>query len=863
MNAKNRLTLPTAFRRVLWIIAGLAAAAAVLFLARYVIHYRAYDEYRQYIVQPAAKTEAEALKPLKDPENAVPGFVLAAQNDRLGLYLKEKTAEIALYDRKSGLTVYSNPQDAADDPVARSGLNQANLKSQFILNYLDTNSREGTPWSSYAKCVENGQIEYLQLENGFRAVYTLSNEKLMLVPQQMTAEWYGILSASGKKQAAKSYVLDEETGLYVLKSQGVTARHRQQIDADARKAGFTMEDYAEMQALAEEEESEAAESTSFVVALDYTLTPDGLTVTIPHAELAETGGAKIRTIQLLPFFGAAGTAEKGVIVVPDGSGALIRFNNGKNTAPQYNQNIYDLDLIDSDITATQNMQSARLALFGICREDCGLLVSCGRGAALASVTADVAGRNNSYNYAYFTFGLRRTDTLMVAGEEAIVAEQDSYPVDCAVSYRILDGEYTGYNGLARAVRESLLADGSLTLKTEKSGDIPFYCDILCGVRETAHWMGVQYLRVMPMTTFAQAEEILSGLRQEQVGNLRVNLQGWMNGGYYHDPVNHVSVQDGLGGARGLQSLRAAAAETGGKIYPDAALQQVTEIAKGFLRSEEASRYYAKGYVAEFGTVSPVSMRRTATMGFTERAYMLLSPRFLPRYAASLASAAERLGLDALSLRDLGNEVHADKRRTNVISREADLDLVRHAFGVIGAGERELMVSGGNDYSFPYVRHVINAPVEATMFAIVDEQIPLWEMILHGSADYCGSPLNLMQSEDRRAALLHLIEYGASTHYTFTWQDAADMKYTGLNNNYATTFSSWKEEAAESYRFVNGALAGVSGAEMLRHDRLSDTLARVTYSNGTVLYVNSGEHEAEADGYRIPAMDYLAVGGENE
>ena len=34
MNEKNRLTLPTAFRRALWIIAGLAAAAAVLFLAR-------------------------------------------------------------------------------------------------------------------------------------------------------------------------------------------------------------------------------------------------------------------------------------------------------------------------------------------------------------------------------------------------------------------------------------------------------------------------------------------------------------------------------------------------------------------------------------------------------------------------------------------------------------------------------------------------------------------------------------------------------------------------------------------------------------------------------------------------------------
>ena len=258
MNEQNRLRLPTTARRVLWIIAALAVIAAGILLGWYLIHYRGYDEYRLYIEQPAAKTEAAALKTQKDPENGVPGFALVTQNDRLGLYLNEKTAEVALRDRTSGLVVYSNPQDAADDPVARSGLNQGNLKSQFILNYLDTNSREGTPWSSYAKCVENGQIEYFQAEIGFRAVYSLSNEKLMLVPRQMTAEWYGVLSNAGRKQTAKSYVLDEESGLYVLKSQGVTARNRQQIDADARAAGFTMEDYGEMESLAEAEESETA-----------------------------------------------------------------------------------------------------------------------------------------------------------------------------------------------------------------------------------------------------------------------------------------------------------------------------------------------------------------------------------------------------------------------------------------------------------------------------------------------------------------------------------------------------------------------------------------------------------------------------
>ena len=469
MKNPNKLPLPTAMRRTLWILAALAVIAAAVFLGWYLVNYRGYDAYKAYITAPAALEEGTELKTARDPENRVPGFSLAAENDRLGLYLEEKTAGIALYDKETGRVIYSNPQDAASDPVAKSGLNQGNLKSQFILNYLDTNSREGTPWSSYAKAVENGQIEYQRIENGFRAVYTLSNEKLMLVPRQMTAEWYEILSQAGKKQAAKSYVPDEESGLYVLKSQGVTARHRQQIDADARKAGFTIEDYEEMEALAEADDEEAAESLSFVITLDYTLTADGLRVTIPYEGISEAGGGKVRTIQLLPFLGAAGADEEGDLVVPDGSGALIHFNNGKTTAPQYNQSIYDLDLIDSDFTATQNIQTARLALYGICRKDYSVLATCDRGATLATVTADVAGRNNSYNYAYFTFRLRRTDTLVVAGEDAVVAEADAYPVDCAVTYRILDGEYTGYNGLAKAVREKLLADGSLAMKAEAKG----------------------------------------------------------------------------------------------------------------------------------------------------------------------------------------------------------------------------------------------------------------------------------------------------------------------------------------------------------------------------------------------------------
>lgn len=861
---QNAAGLPPRVKRILWMILTAALILAAVLIIRYVFRYKKYDAYKGIILPPVSYEEGSEFTPLKDEYKAVKGFVPAAENGTAVLYLNQKTAEVALYNKESGITVYSNPQDADKDPVARAG-NLENLKSQFILSYLDGNAKEGTAWNSYAKSVANGQMSFEGIENGVRVIYNLSNEKLLLVPDALTPEWYEIFINAGKKQAKKSYVLNEETGLYELKTQGVTARNRQQIDADAREAGFTMADFEQMQALLPpaEDAEEQAETLSFTVTLDWTLTDDGLEVTVPYEGLGEFGNGKLRAIQLLPMFGAAGAKETGEIVLPEGSGALIYFNNGKSASAQYNKNIYDLDPVDSDLTAPQNQQTVRLPIIGICREDCSLLVSCERGVSLAAITADVAGRNNSYNYAYFTFSLRRTDTLTISGESVIVAEKDLYPVDLKVRYALVSKNAGGYADIARAYRERLIQSGALERETDSAEDIPFYYDVIGGVKETAHILGVQYLRLLPMTSFGEAEQMIAELGKLGITNQSMNLQGWMNGGYYHDPVRKIKVIGKLGGEKGLASLIGCMNEAGGRVYPDAAVQQVSDIAKGFTPSAEASRYYAQGYVVNLARVSPVSLRRTDTMGYRELGYKLLSPRFLPRYAEALSEEAEELELTALSLRDLGNDLHADKRRAEVINREYALDLVKDAFAAISDGGRDILVSGGNDYCFPYVSAVIGAPLDATPYPILDEQIPLWEMIVHGSVSYAGSPVNMTQSEVRRADLLHLIDYGASVRYSFTWRDAAEMKYTGLNSSYATTFASWKEQAAEDYAFVNGALKYVSGAAMTGHTKLSDTLTRSDYSNGIGIYVNTGDSFASADGYTVAPYSYLVTGGEEQ
>ena len=858
-------------KRIVLIVlaAALVIAAAVVFflLQRFSLN----RDYLAFLPEAYTVEEGSAFSPIPEESGDVPGFQLAAENDLLKLYTKPATAEVAVYDRRSGVTVYSNPQEADSDPVANS-TNKDWLRSQFILEYLNASMTSGT-YDSYSMSVALGQAEAFSIPGGVRYVYDVGKhmEIRFYVPSVMSAERMDSLKAAMAEDAdglalvEQHYTLDEADGLYHRSTQASNnARIQNRIHNVVTAAGFTLEDYFEMEALAG---GESAETLTFRIALDYTLDGDSLKVEVPVSEIEERGGGLLQRVQLLRYMGAASAAETGDLVVPNGSGALIHFNNGKTNSAVYSQYVYDMDLVDADYNKTQNTEPVRMALFGICRADSTVLATIERGASLATINADVSGRYNNYNYAYPAFVLRGASRLTMFGTggadgDTTIAEKALYNEQLTVRYTLLDRDHAGYSGIAAAVREKWLAQGILQRK-EASGDIPFYYDVIGGVKETAHFLGVQRLRVLPMTTFEQAEEIATRLNTLGVKNQVMTYRGWMNGGYFHDATASVRVLRQLGGVKGLNALAQSMERRGGSFYGDVAFQKVTEISRNYWSSQETSRYYAAGYTVELGVTDPSTLRRTSSLGYAERWYYLLSPKFLNRYVdgfkSGLKDVADTVGI---ALRDLGDELHSDKRRTEIISREQALSVVRAQLASLESTGRGIQLSGGNDYAISRgVEHVVDAPMAATSFFIIDESIPLYQMILHGSVDYAGGYMNLKDSASARQDVLRLIEYGASCRWVFTWRDAADMKYTGLNNIYAATFSAWAEEAADTWRTVNEALSQVSGAVMLRHERLAEDLVKVTYDNGVALYVNYAAEPQTADGLTIPAEGWLTEGGE--
>lgn len=852
-------------KKLLTCIVGLILAVVVIWLANYLIRYYFFNDYKEDLSSYEYE-EGTEFSPISESKADVNGMVLAQENDNLKLYANTESGEVAIVDKRNGQITYSNPVNADEDGIANE-TNKNYMKSQIILDYFNTERIVGT-YDSYSYCTQRGQLEVEAIEGGIRFLYTMGDlsSETGIVPQYISQEALDdVLSKLSEKDAKSVSKKFKESNvadgyLEMLESTVKGASQLRKLNKYFEEAGFTQEDYVR------EMEGSGVEGLipmSFVIPLEYRLNEDSVDVSIPMSGVQENGGGSVFRIQLLRYMAAAGKEETGYMLVPNGSGSLINFNNGKSSADIYSEYLYGIDPMSAEYTVLENTENAKMALFGLFREDSSVFATIEDGASLAYLSAGVAGKINEYNYVYPTFVLRGNDKLAMFGTtgneaELPIVESNFYDANLTVRYTMLTEEEAGYEGAANHYRERLIAEGVLS-ETAAEGDIKFYYDVLGGVPMTKFFLGAQYDGMYTMTTFEEAEAISEDLTDRGITNQVMNYQGWMNGGYYHDVANRIRVPLSLGGKSGLEDLNETVKAGGGEMYVDVAFQKVTTISSRYSVSNETSRYYGSGYVGEFGLVNPATLRQTSGLGYYENRFYRISPKFLVRYTDKFTDKIQNYEVDGVSLRDMGNELHSDKRRTNVIHREMAKDIVTAQINELAQTGKKVMLNDSNDYAFAYADDIINVPLTANDYYIVDETVPFYEMLIHGYIDYSGSVINLSDTFDKTDIVLNLIETGASPHFIFSYESANEIKSTGLNRFYATTYDNWKEEALSIYTEVNGVLKQVNGAAITGHKILENGVRAISYSNGITIYVNPTYVDQTAEGITVSARSY-GIGG---
>ncbi len=796
------------------------------------------------------------------------------ENEELRFDMDPDTTHFAVTDKKNGKVWRSNPEDADKDPLALS-LEKSKLNSTLLLTYSTTNGVD-TLFNNFDYSIDEGAYEIEQGEDFIKVRYSIGKiEEEFVVPKSLTEERMEELTSQmdkGTARKVKGYYkkyeaddLDEDEQvlleqypaladgtLYILRDKASTNVKRMLVEKFA-EAGYTYEDYLADQGASEE--GEASELPIFNVSVMYRLDGNRLVVEIPMDEIEYRDSYPIYYLNVLPYFGAGGTQDEGYLLVPEGGGAVINFNNGKVDQNAYYANLYGWDYgqyRDAVVHETNTYFNA----FGIAKNGASFLCILDDGAPYASVNADISGKANSYNAvsAQYTMLHREVYEMGDRYESKIYMYEEGLPQEpLALNYIFLDSE--SYVDMAGAYREYLKETYGELFQEKEADDArtPTVVELVGAVDKIKQVAGVPVSRPLELTTFAEAKDIIADLLTGGVGNLSVRLTGWCNGGVRQKILNSVHVLGELGGKRGLSDLADYAKESGVDLY----LNGNTNYAynskpwNGFVTFLDAARLVSKD-VAKIHPYSTVTY--SAREG--EEAHYLLKASIIPEMADNLADAAGRYGAN-VAFADIGVDLSSDFNRKSPVSRQAALEAHVEKLNEIRDSGKKILIDMGNNYAVAYSDIVTNMNLRGSDYTILDTYVPVYQMALHGYVDYTGEPLNLTQNEEEQ--LLLSAEYGAGLAFTLMHESAFTLQNTLYTEYFGAEYEAWKDKLFALYARYDRELGHTFSQEMVDHEKLSATLSLTVYADGTRVYVNHGYEEAETlDGTSVPARDYLVV-----
>nr|MDD6335115.1 DUF5696 domain-containing protein [bacterium] len=601
-----------------------------------------------------------------------------------------------------------------------------------------------------------------------------------------------------------------------------------------------------------------------VVPIEMRLAEEGLRIVVPVNDISEDSDYDTLTeLDIAPYFGAGGVDTDGYTLIPDGSGTIIEFNNGKTTAPDYSAPVYDQDKIFEVVRTTYGVETVRLPVFGQRHvdpetgADHGWVGIIEKAAGLGTITASVSGKLNSYNSAHVRFKVRLQDSYSLTDTQgqvlSMVSAREEYLQGGAVQvlYKFLKDDTT-YVGMAQSYRDYLMEKCGLEKPESFQDELPFYVELYGTVNKSVPVLGFQTKRNIPLTTYAEAREIVDEMIDVGITQPVVRYMSWTQNAQMGKVMSKVKPASALGGKRQLKKLINYFGENDIPFYPDFDVINVSKSGNGL----NLGWHVAKAISGKPARQN-VFLYSTLYVNKNYPTWLLMSPRFMEGQLAKLQKSVTSYGMTGISLGALSNTLYSDGSTRHYVTRDLSEEYYVNALQQMVDNNISLMGSASNGYFIGSASHIVDVPTTSSRYFITDYDVPFYQIVLRGYVQYSTLSLNLQSSQHTQ--FLKALESGSALKYTWIYREGSTLKETPLENLYSVQYKDWIDQAAAYYKEWCDVFADIGNSEIVAHQAyFGGHLTVTTFASGHSIYINYGDGIIAMDSVQLNPGEYAVV-----
>ncbi|MDF2472355.1 MAG: hypothetical protein K0R21_137 [Anaerocolumna sp.] len=597
--------------------------------------------------------------------------------------------------------------------------------------------------------------------------------------------------------------------------------------------------------------------TGFEIPVYYGLGKDYVKTQILCDKIKQHGTFKISAITFLPYMGSATADEEGYLVIPDGSGTLIHFNNQKQTYLNYSSVVYGRDKALNANSQTEVKEEITMPVFGIKKQSGAMLAVIDKGEYQAEIKAEVGGKSSVNNtvYSQVRFIQSERSTLLENSaneQEATMLSEQLMNFTYEVRYYLLEDKSAGYSEMALRYQKYLMEEKGMTSRMEtKTNEVPMNIDLIGSVKKQATFLGIPYKTVEILTTYQQALDMTKELKEKGT-SINLRYIGFMNNGLKDKLPADITYESKLGGKKDFKELLTFTQENGVGFYPSFDLINMYKNGNGFNSIFDSVRNVSRAASLQYSFLLSSGKKDNSISP-----WYLLKPEKLSEIADKLVKSLEKNGINTIGLEGISNAVYSDFKKDSVSRNDAGAFYVK-ALENIYQKKDSIMLDKAYAYAFPYTDVIGNVPTNSSGYDITDEDIPFYEIVMSGFAALYGEPVNM--KSNTRDYLLKLVEYGAWPSYLFVSNNPTVLVNTDYSYLYGVEYEAWMEQLQETIAFFN-PLKELFGKSILNHEKILDGVYRITYQDETKVYVNYNNYDVNTDNILVKALDYTVTGGE--